>query len=151
MIKILIFRCADRKTWDYFYYFPNRLTWHNSPGRPCNTKLSCLHLSSFLCLFYFTFRVHWITCNCSLKIKLMCNPNNYIAKSFDRSDRLVGRGFFGFSILCDRGSNFSPANFYIIRGKHLRRNFNHWYMKILLLRVQDLGKTFKYSLYVVSM
>ena len=53
----------------------------------------------------------------------MCNPNNYIAKSFDRSDRLVGRGFFGFSILCDRGSNFSPANFYIIKAKTLETEF----------------------------
>ena len=54
---------------------------------------------------------------------MICNPNNYIVKSFYRSDRLAGRGFFGFSILYDRGSNFSPANFYIIKAKTLGAEF----------------------------
>ena len=44
MINILIFRCANPKTEDYFHYFADQLTQNNSPSCLYNKKLS------FLCL-----------------------------------------------------------------------------------------------------
>ena len=41
-MNIIIFRCADPETQDYYYYFADQPTQNNSPGRLCNKELSCL-------------------------------------------------------------------------------------------------------------
>ena len=38
MINIFTFRCANLETYDYYYYFANRMTRHNSPNCPYNNN-----------------------------------------------------------------------------------------------------------------
>ena len=42
IITILIFRCANPETEDYYIYFADQPTRNNCPDCPCNKKLSCL-------------------------------------------------------------------------------------------------------------
>ena len=44
MINIIIFRCVDPETLDYYYCFAYRPTRNNSPDYQYNKKLSCLCL-----------------------------------------------------------------------------------------------------------
>ena len=59
MINIFIFRCADLDPYDYYYYFADQLTWHNSPDCLYNKWLSCLRKWSLWCHTIRDFGIMW--------------------------------------------------------------------------------------------
>ena len=95
MINIFIFRCVNLKTWNYYYYFADRLTRNNFLDCPCNKKLSCLRLI----IFYVGI--------CFGKPEFLCKVLKF-GKVFTLANLY---NFFVYMHYKGSGTNFSSTNF----------------------------------------